>query len=129
MIPVSEPLLDDRDLELVMECVRTGWISSSGNFIKDFEDGWAAYCGRRYGIAVSNGTAALQVALACLDLQPGDEVIMPTFTIISCATGHFHYLTKFMHNCEAPRYELFNSAVTNKCISTVKIQIAHISCC
>ena len=85
MIPVNEPLLHRRELEYVSECIQTGWISSAGKFIEEFEDKWAAYCGRRYGIAVSNGTVALQVAAACLGLQPGDEVIMPTFTIISCA--------------------------------------------
>jgi perosamine synthetase len=85
MIPVNEPFLGERDLEYVAECVRTGWISSSGRFIEEFEQQWAAYCGRRYGIAVSNGTVALQVAVASLGLKPGDEIIMPTFTIISCA--------------------------------------------
>jgi perosamine synthetase len=85
MIAVNEPLLGERELEYVSECVRTGWISSAGRFIEEFEDKWAGYCGRRYGVAVSNGTVALQVAAACLDLKPGDEVIMPTFTIISCA--------------------------------------------
>ena len=85
MIPVNEPLLDRRELEYVTECVQTGWISSAGKFIEEFEEKWATYCGRRYGIAVSNGTVALQVAAACLDFKPGDEVIMPTFTIISCA--------------------------------------------
>ncbi len=87
MIPVNEPFLAQRELEYVTECVRTGWVSSTGRFIEEFENQWAAYCGRRYGIAVSNGTAALQVAVACLGLGPGDEVIMPTFTIISCATA------------------------------------------
>jgi len=85
MIPVNEPLLGETDLHYVTECVRTGWISSSGRFIDEFEQRWAAYCGRRYGIAVSNGTTALQLAVAALDLQPGDEIIMPSFTIISCA--------------------------------------------
>jgi perosamine synthetase len=85
MIPVNEPLLDGRELEYVSECVRTGWISSAGRFIEEFEERWAAYCGMRYGVAVSNGTVALQVAAGCLGLQPGDEVIMPAFTIISCA--------------------------------------------
>ena len=85
MIPVNEPLLTDRDLEYVAECVRTGWVSSAGRFIEAFEQGWAAYCGQAHGVAVSNGTVALQAALACLDLQPGDEVILPSFTIISCA--------------------------------------------
>jgi len=85
IIPVNEPLLGERELEYVSECVRTGWISSAGRFIHEFEEGWAAYCGRRHGVAVSNGTAALQVAVSCLGLEPGDEVIIPTFTIISCA--------------------------------------------
>jgi perosamine synthetase len=87
MIPVNEPFLAQRELEYVTECVRTGWVSSAGRFIEEFENQWAAYCGRRYGIAVSSGTTALQVAVACLGLAPGDEVIMPTFTIISCATA------------------------------------------
>jgi perosamine synthetase len=85
MIPVNEPQLNQRDLEYVAECVRTGWISSTGRFIGEFEQKWAEYCGRKYGIAVCNGTAALQIAVACLELEPGDEVILPTFTIISCA--------------------------------------------
>lgn len=85
MIPVNEPLLDGRELEYVSECIRTGWISSAGRFIEAFEAGWAAYCDMPYGVAVSNGTVALEVAVGCLELQPGDEVIMPAFTIISCA--------------------------------------------
>jgi len=86
-ISVNEPLLGDQELAYVAECVRTGWISSSGKFIEEFERQWAGYCGRRYGIAVSNGSTALQVAVAGLHLEPGDEVIMPTFTIISCVTA------------------------------------------
>ena len=85
MIPVNEPLIGEKELEYVTECLRTGWISSAGKFIEQFEEKWAAYCGRKYGVAVSNGTVALQTAVGCLDLKPGDEVIMPTFTIISCA--------------------------------------------
>jgi len=85
MIPVNEPLLGERELEYVTECIRAGWISSAGRFIEEFEEKWAAYCGMKYGIAVSNGTTALQVAVGCIGLKPGDEVIMPTFTIISCA--------------------------------------------
>lgn len=85
MISVNEPSLGDRELEYITDCVRSGWISSSGRYIDEFEEKWASYCGRRYGIAVSNGTVALQVAVASLGLNPGDEVIMPTFTIISCA--------------------------------------------
>ena len=86
---MSEPLLDGRELEYVTDCVRTGWISSAGPFIDRFEEAWAAYCDRRAGVAVSNGTVALEAAVRCLNLQPGDEVILPTFTIISCALAVF----------------------------------------
>ncbi len=85
MIPVNEFRLDGRELEYVTECIKTGWISSAGRFIGEFEQEWSAYCHRRHGVAVCNGTVALQLAVAALDLQPGDEVIMPSFTIISCA--------------------------------------------
>jgi perosamine synthetase len=85
MIPVNEPLIGEKEIEYVLDCLHTGWISSSGKYLDSFEQAWASYCGMRYGIAVSNGTTALQIAVACLGLQPDDEVIMPTFTIISCA--------------------------------------------
>ncbi|MBI5623160.1 MAG: DegT/DnrJ/EryC1/StrS family aminotransferase [Elusimicrobia bacterium] len=87
MIPVNEPKLDGKELEYVTRCVRDGWISSAGSFLDEFEERWAAYCGRRHGVAVSSGTAALQLAVACLGLEPGDEVILPSFTIISCASA------------------------------------------
>ena len=87
MIAVNEPLLGERELEYVAQCVRTGWVSSAGEFISRFETGWAGYCGRRHGVAVANGTVALQLAVACLDLAPGDEVILPAFTIVSCAVA------------------------------------------
>jgi perosamine synthetase len=85
MIPVSEPLIGAKEIEYVNECLHTGWISSAGRFIEEFEQKWADYCGMKYGIAMSNGTTALQAAVGCIGLQPGDKVIMPTFTIISCA--------------------------------------------
>jgi perosamine synthetase len=85
MIPVSEPLVTAREIELVLDCVKSGWISSAGKYLDQFESGWASYCNMPYGIAVSNGTTALHLAVRLLDLHPGDEVIMPTFTIISCA--------------------------------------------
>jgi perosamine synthetase len=85
LIPVNEPLLTEQDYTAVMDAMRSGWISGAGASIDAFEARWATFCGRKQGIALANGTVALQVAVALLDLQPGDEVIMPTFTIISCA--------------------------------------------
>jgi perosamine synthetase len=86
-IPVNIPLLQGREMELVQECIETGWISSEGPFVREFEEKMAARFGRKHAVAVCNGTGALDCALKSLQLQPGDEVIVPTFTIISCVTA------------------------------------------
>jgi len=86
MIPVNQPLLDGNELKYLTECVESGWISSEGPFVKRFEQQFAARVGRQHGLAVANGTAALQLAVEALDLAPGDEVLIPSFTIISCAS-------------------------------------------
>ena len=85
MIPVNEPLLTGNEKKYLAECIDSGWISSDGPFVKDFEEGFAAYVGVRYGVGVCNGTAALEAALYAAGVGPGDLVVMPTFTIISCA--------------------------------------------
>ncbi len=87
MIPVNEPLLEGRELEFLAECIHSGWVSSEGPFVQKFEQRFAERMGRKYGIAVCNGTAALEVAVAALNIQEGDEIIIPTFTIISCAAA------------------------------------------
>jgi len=85
VIPVNQPLIGEHERQYVDECLDTGWISSAGRFIDRFEAQFAEYCGVKHGVAVANGTVALQLAVSALDLQPGDEIIIPTFTIISCA--------------------------------------------
>ncbi len=85
MIPVNEPLLNGREKELLAQCIDTGWISSDGPFVKEFEEKFSRYIGVQHGVAVCNGTAALEAALYGIDIKKGDEVIMPSFTIISCA--------------------------------------------
>jgi perosamine synthetase len=84
-VPVNEPLLDGNEEKYLIECVRTGWISSEGPFVARFEDQFAARVGRKFGIAVANGSVALETAVVALDIGPGDEVILPASTIISCA--------------------------------------------
>lgn len=84
-IPVNEPLLDGNEKKYLCECIDTGWISSEGPFVKEFEQKMSQTAGRKYGIAVTNGTTALEIAVQALGISQGDEVIMPTFTIISCA--------------------------------------------
>ena len=84
-IPVNEPLLNGNEKKYLNECIDTGWISSEGPFIKKFEEDMSKYIGRKYAVAVTNGTAALEMAIEALGLCENDEVIMPSFTIISCA--------------------------------------------
>jgi perosamine synthetase len=84
-IPVNTPLLSGNEKKYLIECIETGWISSEGPFISQFETGFAQYIGRKHGIAVSNGSAALDIAIQAVEIGKGDEVIMPTFTIISPA--------------------------------------------
>lgn len=84
-IPVSEPLLNGNEKKYLNECIDTGWISSEGPFVERLESGLCELTGRKYGIAVCNGSAAIELAVEALEIQPGDEVIMPSFTIISCA--------------------------------------------
>jgi len=86
-VPVNAPLLDGNERRYLTECIDTGWISSEGPFVKRLEEGVAARTGRKYGIAVCNGSVALDVAIAALDIKEGDEVILPSFTIISCAAA------------------------------------------
>jgi len=86
-IPVNRPDLAGREREYLLECIESGWISSEGPFVEKFEAAMSGAVGRRYGVAVTNGSAAIDVAVAALNLGSGDEVIMPTFTIISCAAS------------------------------------------
>jgi perosamine synthetase len=83
-IPVNEPLLNGNEKKYLLECISSGWISSEGPFIKEFEQRFASRVGRKHGIAVCNGTAAIDAAVEALGIGEGDEVIMPAFTIISC---------------------------------------------
>ena len=86
-VPVNEPLLDGNELSYLKECIETGWISSEGSFVERLEHDVAAQCGRRHAVAVCNGSAALELAMAAIDIGPGDEVILPSLTIISCAAA------------------------------------------
>ena len=85
MISVNAPLIGSLETEYVLDCLGSAWISSEGAYVRKFEEAWASYCGVEHGVAVSSGTSALLAAVASLGLGPGDEVIMPTFTIIGCA--------------------------------------------
>ncbi len=83
IIPVCEPTLGGNESKYVMDCLESNWISSAGKYIPAFEEAFAAACDCKYGTACANGTVALHLALAALGLEPEDEVIVPTFTMIA----------------------------------------------
>ena len=83
IIPVCEPTLNGNELKYVQQTIESNWISSAGSFIGEFEAKFAEICNTRYGIACCNGTVAMHLALATLGLEAGDEVILPTFTMIA----------------------------------------------
>jgi perosamine synthetase len=85
MIPVSEPNVSDKEAEYVLDAVRSTYVSSFGPYLDRFEKTFAEYVGARHALAVSNGTAALHLALSALGLEPGDEVIIPNITFIASA--------------------------------------------
>lgn len=85
MIPIAEPSLGEEELKNVIEAVKSGWISSKGKFIEEFEEKLANICGRKYGVATSNGTVALHLALKALGIGKDDEVIVPDLTFVAVA--------------------------------------------
>ena len=84
-IPVNIPKLYNSEKTNVINCVRTNWISSEGKFVKEFEKKFSKYNSRKFGVAVSSGTAALEVAIKSLNLKKNSEVIIPSFSIIATA--------------------------------------------
>ncbi|MFJ9411286.1 DegT/DnrJ/EryC1/StrS family aminotransferase [Streptomyces sp. NPDC101393] len=83
--PVSRPALGGKELEYLTATVEDGWISSQGPMVQRFEQAFADYNGSAHGVACSSGTAALTLALRALGVGPGDEVIVPEFTMVATA--------------------------------------------
>lgn len=86
-IPISRPFIGTREKELVLDALDSGWVSSIGKYIDEFEERFARYCGTEYALTVSNGTTGLHLALAALELKPGDEVIVPDLTFVASANA------------------------------------------
>lgn len=128
MIPVNTPLLAGNERKYLLECLDSGWISSEGPFVQQFEERFARSVGRRYGIAVSNGSAALDAAVAALDIGPGDEVILPSFTIISCAAAVVRAgATPVLVDCDPHSFNLLANSVAARITPRTKaIMVVHL---
>jgi perosamine synthetase len=127
-IPVNTPLLNGNEKKYLEECIDTGWISSEGPFVKRFEQEFSSYCDQKHGIAVTNGTVALDIAIKALKIGPGDEVIIPSMTIISCASSIIQAgAIPVVVDCHPEHWnmdvDLLESAITKK---TKAIMAVHI---
>ena len=121
-LPVCSPLLAGNELAYVSEAVSSGWISSSGSYVRDFERAFADYCGAKHGIAVCNGTVALHLALVALGVGPGDEVIIPDFTMAAsafavCYTGAMPVFA----DADANTWNVSPAAVAKKITTRTKV--------
>ena len=127
-IPVNQPLLDGNEKKYLIECIETGWISSEGSFVKQLEEQFARRVGRKYGIAVSNGSVALDAAVVALKIGTGDEVILPTFTIISCAAAIVRAgATPVVVDCDPKTWNIDINQVEAKITDRTKaIMVVHI---
>jgi perosamine synthetase len=106
-VPVAEPVMGARELELVTDCVTSGWISSLGKYIPAFEEQFSAYCGARYGVATSNGTTALHLALVTLGIGQGDEVLVPDLTFVATANAVVYTgATPVLVDCDAATWQM-----------------------
>ena len=87
MLPISKPFISNLEIELVTEAVQSGWVSSLGHYIEQFERDFGIFCGVVYALTVSNGTVGLHLALATLGIKEGAEVIVPDLTFVATANA------------------------------------------
>ncbi|PCH99092.1 MAG: aminotransferase DegT [Bacteroidetes bacterium] len=127
-IPISQPSITQKEIDYVTDAVKSGWVSSLGEYINLFEKKFADYCGVEYALTTSNGTAAIHLVLDALGIGPGDEVIIPDFTFIATAnavsyTGATPVLVDIdpVNLCISP--SSFESAITDRTKAIVPVHI------
>ncbi|MFA5878807.1 MAG: DegT/DnrJ/EryC1/StrS family aminotransferase [Candidatus Margulisiibacteriota bacterium] len=115
MIPISEPSITQKEIDYVNEAMKSGWVSSLGSYIDNFEKKFAEFCNTKYAVSVSNGTAALHLALLALNISENDEVIIPNLTFIATANAVSYVKAKI---------KLVDIEETTLCIDPEKIEKA-----
>ena len=131
--PVTEPHLDDRDREHLLDAFDSGWISSQGPYLEQFERDFARFTGTARALAVCNGTMALHLALLALDLKPGDEVIVPTFTYVASANAvHYCGATPVFVDCSPDTWNLdpvaVDAAITARTVGIMPVHLYGMPC-
>lgn len=124
-VPVNEPVISEDSKKNVAEALATGWLSSSGPFVKKFEEAFASFVGRRFGVAVSNGTAALHTAILSLGIGKGDEVIVPAFSMGACFLSVIYTGAKPVFvDCELETYNIDPGKIEEKITKKTKAIMA-----
>ena len=124
IIRVCEPTLGGNERKYVNQCLDTNWISSAGSFIRDFESRFAALCEVKHGIACVNGTAALHLAITTLGIGPGDEVILPAFTMIATINAvAYTGATPILIDAEPDTWNMDMNQVEDKITSRTKLVV------
>lgn len=128
MIPVNTPYLGGKEKEYLIECIDTTWISSEGPFVHRFESEFSSFVGREHGIACCNGSVALDIAVRALGIGEGDEVILPSFTIISPAASVVNEGAKpVLVDSDPVTWQMDAAAIEAKITSKTKaILVVHI---
>jgi perosamine synthetase len=128
MIYVNKPLFLGNELKYLLNCIKTGWISSDGPYVKKFEKKFGKFVNRKYSTTVSNGSVALEIALRSLKLKKGTEVILPTFTIISCCNAIINAgLKPVLVDCDSNTWNMTVEEIKKKISKkTSAIMIVHI---
>jgi perosamine synthetase len=128
VIPIAAPSLSDLERRYVREAVDSGWLSSRGPFVEKFERAFAGFCGARHAVACASGTTALHLALAALDIGPGDEIVVPAFTMIGSVTP-VRYLgaTPVVADADPDTWNLAPSAVAAALTARTKaVVVTHV---
>lgn len=131
--PVTEPHLDASDRAHLLDAFDSGWISSQGQYLDKFEQDFACFTGTSHALAVCNGTMALHLALMALDLSPGDEVIVPTFTYIASANVvRYCGATPVFVDCSRDTWNLdpvaVESAITSRTVGIMPVHLYGMPC-
>lgn len=127
-LPICQPDIGSLEEKYLLEAFRSGWISSLGSFIERFETDFGSFCGAKYAIAVSNGTAALHLALLAAGIKPGDEVIVPALTFAAtaaavCYCGAYPVFVESEPDIGTLDPESFECAITPKTKAVIAVHL------
>jgi perosamine synthetase len=124
-IRVGSPVIGETEKRYVNDCLDSGWISSIGDYLVRFEEGFARFCGVKHAIATNNGTTAIHVALVALGIGPGDEVILPTLTYIATANAvRYCGATPVFIDCDEETLNIDVQAIESKMTTRTRAIIA-----